>query len=258
MELQYVYGYANSVQTICDMLGIKSDTITVLTGMENFKGYNDQQKQEILDSIDNNNQLNYLNHVVNSITFDDGTSYLLDMTGFDTIDEFTKKNNKEIDTSYYYLTDAKHFQGALQYNGKLLAENPKQRDISHYQVMPREEIEAAREKIKHELPYIDKLEQLDEIRQHTENNKQATLKYKISELRKTLMQKIKNIFTPKQKLLPEATDELMQKDTKRQDFLNELSNNGQYRQQTEQFMNDYSMQKEQEKSEPLKTNGFER
>ena len=134
--------------------------------------------------------------------------------------------------------------------------------------MPQEEIEAAQEKVRQELPYIRALEDVDQLKQKYEsNNKIAALTYKFMESIKGFSQNLKDRFSSKDNLMLEAPDMLIQQknegmyeqskdkeETKREKFLNELSNNGQYREQVENTM----LMQDQSKKEVLETKDIER
>lgn len=132
--------------------------------------------------------------------------------------------------------------------------------------MSQEEIEIAQEKVKQELPYIKALENVDDLKQKYQlNNEQATLTYKFRESIKKVSQKLKYKVNLKDNLMLESADAFIQQEnellrgevpvkeeTKRDKFLSEISNNGQYRKQVENIM-----QNKKEK-EVLQTNDMER
>lgn len=254
-------GYQDSVKKICDMLGIKCEKINGLSGRNVYLNFSQEHKQELLQSMKDGKDLHYryVNHGVNRITFDDGTSYLHDMTDHDATIENSQKKGFKYDSRMYYLTDSNNFQAILQCDGQLITADPKDRDASACQVMPREEIAAAQEKIKKELPYIAKLQELDEFQRDTGISKSNTgMLFKAREAFANMANKFKDKFMkPKPNLLEaskgeyietaemqiEANNDLSKKD----DFRSMISNNGQYRKVIEEYMKSY--QEKQEKQE---------
>lgn len=259
-------GYQDSVKKICDMLGIKCENINGLSGMNVYQNFSPQHKQELLQSMKDGQHLHYryVNHGVNRITFDDGTSYLHDMTDHDATIENSQKKGFKYDSRRFYLTDLNNFQAILQCDGQLITADPKDRDVSACQVMPREEIADAQEKIKKELPYIAKLQELDKFQRDTGISKSSTgMLFKTREAISNITNKFKDKFMkPKQSLLEQSKGEYIETAemqieanndlSKKDEFRNMISNNGQYRKVVEKYMKNYQeKQGKQENSQVL-------
>ena len=246
-------GYADSVDKICDMLGIDCEKVYGFAVLEKAG----KELQEIvLSSLEGGQSIeNAANHVVNMISFEDGTSYMLDMTATDisgTMDE------------NFFMTDSEHFKGLDSFYFKAGKKDFATCDVKMReavlgtQMMPREEITVALDKAKKELPYIAKLESLDEIQKKFELDNKSTAKlFNIYEAGKKLLGKFAGVGT-KQQALPSGmgtmiadnqVEQSVQGDNGRVDetreqghqnsFRDMVAGNGEYARNADAYLTDY-------------------
>jgi len=197
--------------------------------MRAYNNLPDAEKAKILSAMKNSENLSKINHMVNKVMFDDGTSYMVDMTNYDSYksicnmqeiytDKSDFKNFMSARVNNYFngkannafMSNVDNFNGLLNYNGKLLTDVAETRDAAQgCQNMSFEEIEQARVKVMDELPYIKTLLQIDELKKETEKEMGASF------TKKALagLYKLKNLFSSQDtNLLPPGADNIITTD----------------------------------------------
>lgn len=174
-------GYADTLEILGGMLGVKVTTcLSMAHDDEKWEKLSDEAKEEIRTAIENNEDIEkeskngeaILDHAVNMVTFDDGTSYLIDLTNYDD-ENYYKDSDSESESKKSLLTNAENFEGAYRYklsDGKVvpIILDSKLRNLAiNCQMMPREEIERMEKKVSEEINSLQVLEDLDRLQ--TEN-----------------------------------------------------------------------------------------
>jgi len=273
-------GYADSVEKICGMLGVDCKLVY---GVCNYGEQSPEKQKEVLEGLQKGTSFEAKDHAANIISFDDGTSYIMDMTQADG----SRGMNQ-----YKYMTDNEHFGGFTGMktdDGKMVRAfcDVKMREAaSKAQMMPREEITAAIDKAQQELPYIAKLESLDTIQQNFKtDNKMAAKFFTMYENAKSrLLDKIAGA-RDKTQALPSGMETMIadnqveqpvQGDNSRLDetreqgqqnsFRDMISGNGEYARNAEAYLQEYhksqlevaEQQTQQSQQQALENDAFER
>lgn len=181
-----------------------------------------------------------LDHAVNIATFEDGTSYLIDLTDYD-----SEKDYEDFDSKKSLLTNAENFQGAYRYqlpDGKvvpLVLDSNLRNLATNCQIMPREEIESMKEKVSKEITSLQVLDDLDRMQTENGYTYNQTAKKYIANLFTKIFSTFKKSPSPTALIAASSVNEPIlasNESNNKNDFREILSNDGKYVESTNEYL----------------------